>query len=345
MYRLFVGGIKKLNAIKVAMIYSSKVKSLSDHYYTKNDYNFFKRAIFRNRNLEVDYVDSLNKIDVSRLEKDYDVILLPEFTDTEVQALKGIRDTRIPVIARAHDPHTVLIFDKIGLSVSLKVDWFFGFYAPATFYKYYPKHFRYEAVHIGLEPSMYENVKPWNERISDKIAISGILDKPDLRHRLYYRVLLRRPPELSSWYHYKLRTKCNSLPYVTHTRDILPGQSTDTLPELLSRFRAGIAATTSFPTIKYKETPAAGCLTFMEVTEQNHGSFLGYEDGKTAIFINDTNYTKKFQEYLDNPDDPRWERIAMAGRRYVLENLSNDKGVEKLVSMMRKALGEENVQI
>ena len=72
----------------------------------------------------------------------------------------------------------------------------------------------------------------------------------------------------------------------------------------------------------------------MEITEQNHGSFLGYEDGKTAIFINETNYTKKFQEYLDSPDDPKWEKIAKAGRRHVLENLSNDKGVEKLVSII-----------
>ena len=334
-----------MNSIKVAMIYSSKVPMINGYHSNKNDYNFFKHAMFRNRNLEVDYVDSLNKIDVPRLERDYDVILLAEITDVEGQALKGIRDVHIPVIARPNDPHTVLRRDIIGLSVSLKVDWFFDFYAPASFYRHYPKHFRYEVVHIGLEPSMYENVKPWNERISDKIAMSGVLDRPDLKHRLYYRVLLRRPPELSSWYHYKLRTKCNSLPYVTHTRDILPGQSTDTLPELLSRFRAGIAATTSFPTIKYKETPAAGCLTFMEITEQNHGSFLGYEDGKTAIFINDANYTKKFQEYLDSPDDPKWEKIAMAGRRYALENLSNDKGVEKLASIMRKALGEENTQL
>ena len=133
------------------MIYSSKVRSLNGSHSSKNAYNFFKRAIFRNRNLEVDYVDSLNKINVSRLEKDYDVILLPGLTDIENQALKGIRNTRIPVIARSNDPHAVLIFDKVGLSVSLKVDWFFDFYAPATFYKYYPEHFRYEVVHIGLE--------------------------------------------------------------------------------------------------------------------------------------------------------------------------------------------------
>ena len=45
--------------------------------------------------------------------------------------------------------------------------------------------------------------------------------------------------------------------------------------------------------MKYKETPAAGCLTFMEITERNHGSFLGFEDGKSAVFIDESNYKRK----------------------------------------------------
>ena len=105
-------------------------------------------------------------------------------------------------------------------------------------------------------------------------------------------------------------------------------------------FRAAISATTSFPTIKYKETPAAGCLTFMEITEKNHGAFLGYKDNKNAIFITESNYKEKFQEYLDAPDDPRWEKIAQAGKTHALENLSNDKGVLMLIDVMRKVLGE-----
>ena len=110
-------------------------------------------------------------------------------------------------------------------------------------------------------------------------------------------------------------------------------------------FKAAIAATTSFPTMKYKETPAAGCLTFMEITKRNHGEHLGFEDSKSAVFIDESNYKKKFQEHLDSPDDPRWERIAREGRRYTLENLPNDRGAEMLVGIMRKALGEENVEL
>ncbi len=39
------------------------------------------------------------------------------------------------------------------------------------------------------------------------------------------------------------------------------------------------------------------CLTFMEITEQNSGSYLGFIDGQTFIFINEQNYKKKFEEY------------------------------------------------
>ena len=328
------------------MAYSSASPSLNGSGYDKIEYYFFNHAIFRNKNLEVNYLNTLDKIDVSKLKNDYDVILLPEVTIAAVLSLAGIKDCDIPVIAKAHDPHAILKRDTRGWADSLKVDWFFDFYAPESFYEYYPKHLKYEVVHTGLEPSLYTNAMPWNERVQDKIGISGILDERfDLIRKIYYRVYLRRSEVLLPGFHYKLRTKCNKLPYVVHAHDIYPGHSTDQLHRILSRFRAAIAATTSFPTVKYKETPAAGCLTFMEITERNHGSFLGFEDGKSAIFIDESNYLARFQEYLDSPDDPRWKKIAQVGRKHALENLSNDRGVEMLISVMRKALGEENAQV
>ncbi len=326
------------------MVYSSGSERLNGSHSIKTAYHFFRHAIFRNKNLEIDSFDAIGRINVSNLEENYDVVLLPHIDIAASLALAGIRNCSIPVIGHPGDPHTVLIQDMVGLADSLKIDWFFDAYAPASFYEYYPKRFEYEIVHIGLEPSLYEDKTPWVDRTPDKIAISGILDKPDFLHKMYYRVYLRRPRVLSSDFHYKLRTKCSRLPYMIHTRDIYPGQGTDQLNQILSGFRAGVAATTTFPTAKYKETPAAGCLTFMEITERNHGSFLGYEDGKSAVFIDESNYKERFQEYLDSQDDPKWERMAREGRRHALENLSNDKGVEILVKIMRKALGEENIE-
>ena len=308
----------------------------------KIEHDFFKHALFRNKDLEIEQLDAMKRIEILRLEREYDVVLLPSIDLATSLSLRGIKDSKIPVIARAGDPHSPLAYDIIGMADSLGVDWFFSFYAPASFYEYYPKRFKYEIVHFGLEPSLYENTADWEDRIPDRVVLSGALDKPDLVHKVYYRIYLKRPKALSSDWHYKLRTKCNKLPYVVHTRDVYPGQSTEQLHTVLSMFNAAIASTTSHQTVKYKETPAAGCLTFMEITERNGGSFLGYEDGKSAIFINESNYKKKFQEYLDNPNDPRWKMIASEGRRHALENLSNDRGVENLIHVMRKALGEEN---
>ena len=109
-------------------------------------------------------------------------------------------------------------------------------------------------------------------------------------------------------------------------------------PEYLSQYSAAIAATTYYPTQKYWEIPAAGCLTFMEMTKTNDGSYLGFVDNETAIFINEKNYKKKFEDFLSDPDNPKWEAIATKGRNYVLDNLSNDQATKSLVSLMKEFL-------
>ena len=325
------------------MAYSPGDVRLNGSHPIKIHYHFFNHALFRNKRLEITHFNTLERINVPRLEEEHDVLLLPRIDEAACLALRDIKDAGIPVIAYPYDPHRVLRQDMVGMADRLKVDWLFNFQSPASFYEYWPRRFRYETVHIGLEPSLYKEDIPWGARTPDRIALSGALGRTGLARMLYQRVYLRRPPPLTTDYHYKLRTRCNKLPYVVHTRDIYPDQSSNELNSVLSRFRAAIAAMTTSVVVKYKETPAAGCLTFMEVTEKNHGvSHLGYEDGKNAVFIDESNYLKKFREYLDSPDDGRWRKIAREGRRHALENLSNDRGVEMLVDIMYKALGEKN---
>lgn len=112
----------------------------------------------------------------------------------------------------------------------------------------------------------------------------------------------------------------------------------DNFASHLSEYRAAITATTYYPTIKYWETSASGCLTFMEITELNDGKYLGYKDQQTAIFINEKNYEKKFEEYLYDVDNPKWEKIATNGRKFTMDNLSNDKAVESLVELMKSLI-------
>ena len=72
----------------------------------------------------------------------------------------------------------------------------------------------------------------------------------------------------------------------------------------------------------------------MEVTNKNYCNLLGYVDDKTAIFINEQNYKEKFEEYLNDIDNPKWETIAKNGREYAMKNFNNDKAVNDLVDLM-----------
>ena len=86
------------------------------------------------------------------------------------------------------------------------------------------------------------------------------------------------------------------------------------------------------------EIPAAGCISFMEVTGKNKCEYVGFQDGKNAIFINENNYRDKFEEFISEPDNPKWEKISNAGRKLVMEEMNNDKAAESLVDLMRKVI-------
>ena len=129
---------------------------------------------------------------------------------------------------------------------------------------------------------------------------------------------------------------CNELSYVDYTSPLEHQYVNDRYPLLLSKYAAAIAATTSFPTIKYWEIPAAGCLTFMEITEKNNGAYTGFIDGKSAIFINENNFKEKFNEYLSDIENPKWGKIANEGRNHALTNLNNDQAVKSLVDLIRE---------
>lgn len=76
----------------------------------------------------------------------------------------------------------------------------------------------------------------------------------------------------------------------------------------------------------------------MEITEKNAGKYLGFIDDKNAIFINESNYKEKFSEFLQNPDNPRWEQIAEKGNEYSLKHFSNDNAVEQLIHLMEEVI-------
>ena len=63
-----------------------------------------------------------------------------------------------------------------------------------------------------------------------------------------------------------------------------------------------------------------------------------YDIVKSSIFINESNYKQKFQQYMDEPDNPKWEKIAMMGRKHALQEFNNEKASQSLVKLMKELL-------
>ena len=54
----------------------------------------------------------------------------------------------------------------------------------------------------------------------------------------------------------------------------------------------------------------------------------------TLLFnINEKNCEEKFQEYLSDPDNKKWEQIASSGKEFTMNNFSNDEAVKQLVTL------------
>ena len=335
-----------MKKIKTAFIYKSSNPYMSKTAWATTYYHFFMNALNRHADLDMAYFPAEKKFDVSKLRDKFDIILLWENHPWgSPDELSGIQNLDIPVICRINDAHDAKIKGKIDYHEKYKIDHYFGYLPERFFYKYYPKNFKYKVIFYGVEPKLYENLTPFSKRIKNKILCSGAVATTKFSSRL--RDIIRgniwRLPasfagarEQSLWTHYKLRTKCIELPYVDYTSTLQHEYINDKYPLLLMKYSASIAADTVAPVVKYWENPAAGCLTFMEVTEKNQAAILGFEDGKNAIFINEKNYEKKFSDYISDPNNSKWSEIAENGRKYTMNNLTNDIAANSLVNLFKE---------
>lgn len=323
--------------IRTALIYKKDYNFFNKQHFDKTTYYFFMRALQRNNDLEIKYIPCDDEYDCSKLKGNTDLILLANNrTDATPKELTNLKKLQIPVISRTGDPHSAKRYNQFQFHDKWKINYYFNFIHQDYFYEFYPKEFNYKTITFGIEPSLFENLDfTFKNRVQNIIINSGALGKNTLKSRIANRIL---NPKRSSWHFYKLRTKCNELDFVTHTRKLEKKFSNSNYYEILSKYCAAIAATTFYPTIKYWETSAAGCLTFMEISKLNRGNYLGYEDGNTAIFINEKNYLDKFHDYLSDYHNPRWAEIANAGREYTMKKFSNDNAVNELVNLMKSII-------
>lgn len=319
--------------IKVAFIYKKNYLIMTKQFWSSIHYNFFVNALKRNFRIDVTYFACGETFDITKYENMFDVVLLL-INDTEsTPDIIGIEKTRIPVISGIGDPQENIPKEKYHKK--WKIDAYFGWLQKEFFYKHYPKYFQYNEIFLGIEPSLYENIIPFNQRIKDKVLNTGAVGNLKFFSRIYNSI---RNPNKNALHYYKLRTLCNKLPYVDYTPTLQHEYVRDKFTLLLQKYRVSIAADSFALVTKYFEIPAAGCLTFMEVTKKNNCAKLGFEDNKNAIFINEENYKEKFEEYLNDPDNPKWEIIANNGREHAMKNFNNDKAVNELVDLMENLI-------
>jgi len=325
-----------MEKIRVAFIYHESNIVLSGNHYDNTYYHFFMNALNRNEQIKVTYFATKDTFDSLVLKDKFDIVLLWQSSAFGMpKKIFNMNKLEIPVIAKHGDPSDAK--DSIKNHSEWKINHYFHFLPPSYMAKLYPKYFRYKSIHFGLEKSLYQNVISFKNRINNRILNSGVVGSNKITNKIYW--FLRDRTDKNPYIGYKLRTMCNELSYVDYTSTLEHKYVNDNYVTLLQKYRAVIAATSDSPTIKYWETPAAGCLTFMEITEKNYGKeIVEFEDGKSAIFINKDNYKEKFEEYLSDYDNPKWEKIAENGRKVALEEYNNDKGIESLVNLMKELL-------
>ena len=324
-----------MKVIRVAFIYGESNIFLTGKHFDNTYYHFFMNALKRNNRIQVTYFPTKQVFDALTLKGKFDIILLwTNYPFGMPEKILNMQKLDIPVIARIGDPKDAKRSKKYHHE--WKIDYYFHFFPESYVKELYPSHIKYKNIIYGLEPSLYQNLTPFNRRIKNHILNSGAVANLKLASRLLDKI---RNPKFNAMFGYYLRTKCNELPYVDYTSTLQHEYVNDRYPLLLQKYRAAIAASSDAPTIKYWEIPAAGCLTFMEMTDFNRGKeILDFVDGESAIFIDLKNYKARFEEYLADQDNPKWAKIAESGRKIAIEKYNNDKGVDSLIDLMETLL-------
>lgn len=308
---------------------------MTGNHFDNTYYHFFIDALQRNSDIEVTNFPTEEIFDASILKDKFDIILLwANHPFGMPKEIIGIKELKIPVVARVSDPGDQDI--SIKYHTKWKIDYYFHFIPEEYFHEMYGNDLKFKNIIFGLEPSLYDSVKPFKDRIKNRILNTGACGTNKIINKIYW--FLKDRTVDNPYIGYKLRTMCNKLPYVDHTPTLSHEFVNDNFPKLLEKYRCVIAACTDTPNVNFWEKAAAGCLTFMEITETNRGKQYGFIDEVNTIIINEKNYKKKFNMYFSDMDNPKWEKIANAGREHALKNLNNDKAVESLVELFKELI-------
>ena len=306
--------------MKVAFVYRKSNYFMSGKHFDNCTYNLYKAL---GHKIDLDYVCDDAEIDLKPLNSKYDALIFYDTTGwggpDKYLNIDSLKIPRIYMVGDCHDAGYIApgqTKTRLEMCYDFNFDYYFYQFPERVFYRYYPKEFKYRWIPFGIEESLYKTVKPYEERILTEVLNLGACGNK----------------------HYILRGACDNLPCVVHKKNVVCGQSGDNFVQLLEQYGGAIAAMTTTTCHKMLELPAAGCVSFMEVTEQNGAETFGFENGVNAVFIDEHNYSDVLNEYVCTSSHDKWRKIAENGRKYVLGNYTNDKTANMIIALLKEIL-------
>jgi len=306
---------------KIVFLYKKSNKYFNRHHSDSQLFFFYLRALPRNDDIQLRIIAEDNEFDALDLEGKCDVLLLfdilPWGCPDVIKNLDKVSYLKILNCGDCHQASNIINGKtKIDHCREAKIDYYHWHHPESYFYKFWPRDWKYWQIQVGIEEDLYKNIKPFNDRISDKILNTGVLSKS-------YR-LRNSVNKHSRVYHSPHRGK-KSITGINYTK-------------LLQEYKAVISACTLYTVTKYIEGSAAGCLNFMEVTPQNCGENLGFVDAESSVFINEMNYCQKFDEFISDSSNPKWMKIAKTGREFVMSHYTNNHTIAELIKRIKEVI-------
>lgn len=297
--------------LKVAFVYPKNNVYLQGDHDVALYYNFFMDAMRKNKRINYTLVPVEDAIDTSTLAA-YEAVIFFSCAPTILDIRNADKLKRVKCVY-GQDP------------VDMRETWYkkyreceFDFVFFHAMKKAYPRlckfseDVHYECIIPGIDAHNFPNVE-YKSRRKDKIVCMGSYGNSDT----------------------VLRSMMVASPRVEYV-GTEAGYVGNKFGELLKQYRAACTSMTNFIVPKYVELPMGGCLTFMGANDMNGVEELGFVNGESCVYVTTENYLQKFDEYLDSVDDPKWERIAAAGRRHVIKTWSNETQANKLVDVLEK---------
>lgn len=299
-------------ALDVALLYNRRDRGIHGRHWKLNNYRFFRDELPRQVNFKEYPI--WRGFDCSRLKCDVAIlfsILRKNLAGMKLEGFKGldcVKVTRAPDAWQIDDEYN-------RTAKEIGIDLVMSFQSPNCQYDFLDKTIPYKRYILGIDEVTYKNPDNWDERRQDRILSSGVLSVP-------YHPL---------WFYY-FRTECTYSRYVEH---VPKGHYLGVdYWKLLTQYRAAIACMSYTSVLKYFEIPMCGCLMFAEVTEKNQISDMGFIDGVNCVYIDKNNYEDRFQEFVEDFNNPKWKRIAETGHKLVKNTYNNRKQVREFVQAL-----------